>query len=278
MEKKNRYKIRNIATVEMKKVGIIGAGNIGMAIAKGLVSQKVIEPSQLFLSRRRNDLLADQKKEGFTVRDNHSLVKECELIILAVLPGQAKEVVLDLKPLLQNQKKLLVSIVSAVSIRELKDWSGGQTEVVRIMPNTASEYGASMTCIAGEEEQAVNQVKSLFDPLGQTMVIKEQLMPAATILAACGIAFFLRFIRAVSQGGIQIGFHAEEAGKIAAQTAMGAALLLMQTENHPETEIDRVTTPMGCTISGLNEMEHFGLSSAMIKGIVKSYSEISDLK
>jgi pyrroline-5-carboxylate reductase len=278
MEQKISNRIRNKATVEMKKIGIVGAGNIGMAIAKGLVSQKVITPSQLYLSRRRNGLLAEQEKEGFSITDNHSLVKECEVIILAVLPGQAKEVIMDLKPLLKDQKKLLVSVVSTVSIRELKEWTGSQTEVVRIMPNTASEYGASMTCIAGEEDQAVNKVKSLFDPLGQTMVIKEQLMPAATILAACGIAFFLRFIRAVSQGGIQIGFHAEEAGKIAAQTAMGAALLLMQTENHPETEIDRVTTPMGCTISGLNEMEHFGLSSAVIKGIVKSYSEISDLK
>ncbi|MCK4879429.1 MAG: pyrroline-5-carboxylate reductase [Bacteroidales bacterium] len=262
----------------MKKIGIIGAGNIGCAIAKGMVLQKVIEPSNLFLSRKRNGLLADQKKEGFAVTDNHTLVSKCDVIILAVLPGQAKEVILDLKGLLQGEDKLLVSVVSAVSIQELKEWSGNQTEVVRIMPNTAVEYGASMTCIAGEEEQAVNLVKSMFDPLGQTMVIKEQLMPAATILAACGIAFFLRFIRAVSQGGIQIGFHAEEAGKIAAQTALGAAELLMQTENHPETEIDRVTTPMGCTISGLNEMEHFGLSSSMIKGIVKSYSEISDLK
>lgn len=262
----------------MKKIGIIGAGNIGMAIAKGLIKQKVIEPSQLYLSRKRNGLLAEQEKEGFRVTDNQSLVSECDVIILAVLPGQAKDVLLDLNPLLKDGEKLLVSVVSAVSIKELKEWSGIDAGVVRIMPNTAVEYGASMTCIAGENEEATNLVKSLFDPLGQTMMIKEQLMPAATILAACGIAFFLRFIRAVSQGGIQIGFHAEEAGKIAAQTALGAAHLLMQTENHPETEIDRVTTPMGCTISGLNEMEHFGLSSAMIKGIVKSYSEISDLK
>jgi pyrroline-5-carboxylate reductase len=262
----------------MKKIGIIGAGNIGCAIAKGMVSQKVVDPSELFLSRRRSGLLEEQKSEGMTITDNHTLVSACDVIILAVLPGQAREVVLDLKGLLEGGGKILVSVVSAISIQELKEWSGNTTEVVRIMPNTAVEYGASMTCIAGEEEHAVNQVKSLFDPLGQTMVIKEPLMPAATILAACGIAFFLRFIRAVSQGGIQIGFHADEAGKIAAQTAMGAAELLMQTDNHPETEIDRVTTPMGCTISGLNEMEHFGLSSAMIKGIVKSYSEISDLK
>ncbi len=262
----------------MKKIGIIGAGNIGCAIAKGMVSRKVMIPSDLYLSRKRNGLLSGQKREGFQVTDNKTLVSECDIIILAVLPGQAMEVILELKELLQKGNKILVSVVSAVSILELKEWSGNQMPVVRIMPNTAVEYGASMTCVAGEEEEAIHEVKKLFDPLGQTMVIKEHLMPAATILAACGIAFFLRFIRAVSQGGIQIGFHAEEAGKIAAQTAMGAAELLMKTENHPETEIDRVTTPMGCTISGLNEMEHFGLSSAMIKGIVKSYSEISDLK
>jgi pyrroline-5-carboxylate reductase len=262
----------------MENIGIIGAGNIGMAIAKGMVMQKVTLPSQLYLSRKRNGLLDSQKKEGFFVTDNQTLVKECSVIILAVLPGQAREVVEDLKSLLSGEDKLLVSVVSAVSIKELREWAGARADVVRIMPNTAAEYGASMTCIAGENETAVNRVKSLFDPLGKTMIIKENLMPAATILAACGIAFFLRFIRAVSQGGIQIGFHADEAGQIAAQTAMGAAELLMQTRNHPETEIDRVTTPMGCTISGLNEMEHFGLSSAMIKGIVKSYSEISDLK
>jgi len=262
----------------MRKIGIIGAGNIGMAIAKGLVRQKLVQPSHLYLSRKRNGLLVEQEKEGFPITDNQNLVKECDIIILAVLPGQAQEVLTNLEGLMKGEEKLLISVVSAVSISELKEWSGNHVEVVRVMPNTAVEYGASMTCIAGEQEQAVNQVRELFDPLGQTMVIKEQLMPAATILAACGIAFFLRFIRAVSQGGIQIGFHAGEAGKIAAQTAMGAAELLMQTENHPETEIDRVTTPMGCTISGLNEMEHFGLSSSMIRGIVKSYSEISDLK
>jgi pyrroline-5-carboxylate reductase len=262
----------------MRNIGILGAGNIGMAIAKGLVSQKIIEPSHLFLSRKRNGLLVEHEKEGFPITDNQSLVAACDIIILAVLPGQAREVLQNLQTLFKEEKKLLISIVSAVSLRELKEWSGDKTEVVRVMPNTAVEYGASMTCIAGDEEHSVNQVRELFDPLGKTMVIKEQLMPAATILAACGIAFFLRFIRAVSQGGIQIGFHADEAGKIAAQTALGAAELLMQTHNHPETEIDRVTTPMGCTISGLNEMEHFGLSSSMIKGIVKSYSEISDLK
>ena len=261
----------------MKKIGIIGAGNIGCAIAKGLVNFKKMNPSDIYLSRKKTGLLTEYKKYGFTISDNHTLVSECDLILLAVLPGQAKEVVLELKPMLKKENIILVSVVSAVTLQELEEWTDGVT-VVRIMPNTAVEYGASMTCIAGENDDAIAQVQELFDPMGQTMVIKDQLMPAATILAACGIAFFLRVIRAVSQGGIQIGFHAEEAGKIAAQTARGAAELLMKTDHHPETEIDRVTTPMGCTISGLNEMEHNGLSSAMIKGIVKSYSGISDLK
>jgi len=249
-----------------------------MAIAKGLVSYKKMNPSEIYLSRKKSELLAEEEKEGYVVSDNTTLVAKCDFIFLAVLPGQAKEVIEEIKPSFAGTTKILVSVVSAVSIKELEEWIGDGVTVVRIMPNTAAEYGASMTCIAGEDDRAIEEIEKLFAPLGQTMVIKEHLMPAATILAACGIAFFLRFIRAVSQGGIQIGFHADEAGKIAAQTAMGAAELLLQTNHHPETEIDRVTTPMGCTISGLNEMEHWGLSSAMIKGIVKSYSGISDLK
>jgi pyrroline-5-carboxylate reductase len=262
----------------MKKIGIIGAGNIGCAIAKGLVAYGGITPSDICLSRKRSELLAEKEKEGYIVSDNLTLVKENRFIILAVLPGQAAEVITEVKDALGSGGKILISVVSAVSINELKEWTGNGVNVVRLMPNIAIEYGASMTCIAGEDESSVEQVRMLFEPMGQTLVIKEHLMPAATILAACGIAFFLRFIRAVSQGGIQIGFHAEEAGEIAAQTARGAAELLLRTKNHPEAQIDRVTTPMGCTISGLNEMEHFGLSSAMIKGIVKSYSGISDLK
>ncbi len=262
----------------MEKVGIIGAGIIGCAIAKGLVEYSKMDPADIYLSRKKVELLLGHKNLGFTISDNATLVADCKVLILAVLPGQAKEVVLELAPLMRESDKTLVSVVSTVTIKELDEWSDKEINVVRIMTNTAVEYGAGMTCIAGDHDEAVALVQDMFEPLGQTMGIKEQLMPAATIMAACGIAFSLRFVRAVSQGGIQIGFHAEEASKIAAQTALGAAELLMKTNHHPETEIDRVTTPMGCTISGLNEMEHFGLSSAMIKGIIKSYSEISGLK
>ncbi len=171
-------------------------------------------------------------------------------------------------------------VVAAYEVGDIQELIGDQVPVVRVMPNTAIAIRESMTCLATNDggDMALKKVESIFDQLGSTMVIREKLMGAATILGACGIAYFMRFIRAASQGGIQVGFHADEAQAIAAQTARGAASLLLQTGSHPEDEIDKVTTPRGCTIAGLNEMEHFGLSSAVIKGIITSYNEIDKLK
>ena len=140
------------------------------------------------------------------------------------------------------------------------------------MPNTAIAIRESMTCLASDTKTnvALNIAKKIFDSVGKTLIIEEELMVPATALCACGIAFFLRAIRAASQGGIEIGFHSEDALLMAAQTAKGAASLLVDMKSHPESEVDKVTTPRGCTISGLNQMEHNGFSSAMIKGITTS--------
>jgi len=263
----------------MKKIGIIGVGNIGGAIARGLVHYGNCRAEGITISRRKAEFLEPYRELGMIVTtENRELVNNSNVIILAVLPGQIEEVVSEILPIMDPEKHILVSVVAGVSMTEIETWIEKKVPVVRIMPNTAIEFGESMTCIAGNDPLAEKIVQEIFEPMGSTMIILEKLMPAATILAACGIAFFLRFIRAETQGGIQIGFHAEEAGKIAAQTAKGAAQILLSTGNHPEREIDKVTTPMGCTIAGLNEMEHYGLSSALIKGIITSYGGISDLK
>ena len=137
-----------------------------------------------------------------------------------------------------------------------------------------------MTCIASNkcDCEDFKRIVALFENLGKTLVIEEDYMLSATALGSCGIAYFLRAIRAATQGGIQIGFHAEDAQLIAAQTAKGAAELLLQQHSHPEDEIDKVTTPRGITIAGLNEMEHNGFSSAFIKGIVRSYEKAKQPK
>ena len=136
-----------------------------------------------------------------------------------------------------------------------------------------------MTCIASDNAESENiaEVTRMFETVGSVIRINEDLMTAATALCACGVAFFLRAIRAASQGGVEIGFHADEALRMAAQTAMGAASLLLQLNSHPEQEIDKVTSPKGCTIAGLNEMEHQGFSSSLIKGIKLSALKAGEL-
>ena len=145
------------------------------------------------------------------------------------------------------------------------------------MPNTAIAIQESMTCLSFTNAAAaqINFVKKLFSTLGKVSVIDEKLMDAATVLGACGTAYAMRYIRANIQGGIEIGFDAATANIIAAQTVKGAAELLLQKGTHPEQEIDKVTTPKGCTIAGLNEMEHRGFSSSLIKGIAVSFNKIA---
>ena len=142
------------------------------------------------------------------------------------------------------------------------------------MPNTAADVGASMTCIASSYSSHDKLVEACFNTIGSTIRIDEKLMDAATVLGACGVAFVLRFMRGMVQGGVQIGFDSKTASTIVNQTVKGAAELLISGGQHPEFEIDKVTTPKGCTISGLNEMEHNGFSSALIKGIVSSFDAI----
>jgi pyrroline-5-carboxylate reductase len=163
-------------------------------------------------------------------------------------------------------------VVTGVSIAQIRARIGDRVPLVLAMPNTAVAIGESMTCLSADEasEGALEEATELFDLVGRTLVIQEEMMAPATALCACGVAFFLRCIRAASQGGIEIGFHPEEALLLAGQTARGAASLSLKKNAHPEGEIDRVTTPRGCTIVGLNEMEHRGLSSALIKGLIVS--------
>lgn len=174
-----------------------------------------------------------------------------------------------------SSNSIIISCVTGFTIEQIESAIGNQVSIIRAMPNTAIRIRESMTCLSGNEvaRQIMSEVESLFNLVGITLVIEEEYMSSATALGSCGIAFFLRSIRAASQGGTQIGFHAEDAQLIAAQTAKGAAELILKLGTHPEEEIDMVTTPRGVTIAGLNEMEHHGFSSALIKGIVTSYEK-----
>ncbi len=259
------------------KLAILGAGNIGTAIARGLVDAGTLPAAAITLTRRHVEKLAERAAEGFpTTADNLAALATHDLVVLAVEPGQFNDLLREIRPALDPERHILVSVVTGARIGAIRDIVGQAVPVVRAMPNTAIAVGQSMTCLAGQGP-ALDLAAAVFKPLGGTLVIREEQMGPATALCACGTAFFLRAIRAASQGGIEIGFHSDDALAMAAQTALGAAALLKERGLHPEREIDRVTTPRGATISGLNEMEHQGFSSALIRGITTSTRKVEGL-
>ncbi len=261
------------------KITIIGAGNLGTSLVKGLVDSGNYSPSNFVLTRRNTTKLDALKEKGFTVIANNSeAVINANVIVLAVLPQKIDVVLEELKGAV-NTNQLVISLVSGVKVKDIQAILGNDIPIVRAMPNTAIAIKESMTCITTTDQwkDNIEEVKEIFELVGETVIINEEQMTSATALCACGIAFFLRAIRAASQGGNEIDFHSDEALKMAAQTAKGAASLLIANQSHPEDEIDKVTSPKGCTIAGLNEMEHNGFSSSFIKGITVSAKQAKGL-
>ena len=260
-----------------KKIAILGCGNLGLSILNGLLSTSEIKPEHITITKRNIEPLNQYKLKGVNVTNNNLLaVKNADVIILALKPYNVMAVLQEIKPGLGINKQILVSVATGVSIAAMTNEIQMSIPIFRAMPNTAADVGTSMTCICGnvKENETIKTVEDCFNAIGETIMINENLMDAATVLGACGIAYVLRFIRGMVQGGIQIGFDSKTASQIVNQTVKGAAELLLERNEHPEFEIDKVTTPKGCTIAGLNEMEHNGFSSALIKGIVTSFDAI----
>lgn len=259
------------------KIAIIGGGNLGAAIAEGLIKSQFVSPQQITVTKRNLDVIQHLKVLGANITsDNESAIKNNDVIVVALKPYNVKEVLQGLKQHFNPSKHILISVVTGVYLKEFSAIAGSGVPIFRAMPNTAIAIQESVTCLChqGASKEQAEYVTNLFDQLGITIPIDEKLMDAATVLGACGIAYALRFIRAATQGGIEIGFDARTANLISAQTVKGAAELLLKLNRHPEEEIDKVTTPKGCTIVGLNEMEHQGFSSSLIKGIGASYDKI----
>lgn len=264
-----------------KKIAILGGGNLGVSIAQGLARSGAFKVTNIIITRRNQAKLDALSGEGFNLTtDNAEAVKQAHTIILCVQPKQLGELLNSIRLTFDPTNHVLVSTITGITISEIQEMLDTPMPIVRAMPNTAIAIGKSMTCICSSNASVtqVKEIETLFNSLGKTLQIEERHMKAATVLAASGVAFFMRYLRAATQGGIQLGFDSQEAQMIAVQTALGASSLILENGSHPEIEIDKVTTPEGCTIAGLNEMEHQGLSSALIKGIVTSYEKINSIK
>ncbi|MBN2482199.1 MAG: pyrroline-5-carboxylate reductase [Bacteroidales bacterium] len=260
------------------KLAILGGGNLGTSLAKGMIASGQFTYDEIIITEKRDSRISYLASLGFHVTDNNKdAVKNSQLLVMSVKPQQFKSLSEEIKDVTGPQH-ILISTITGISHKEIES-AFGVLPTFRIMPNTALEICESMTCISYKNStvETEHKILSIFGKLGKTLVIPEEMMGAATVVGACGIAFALRFMRAMSQGGIEIGFNSEMSQLITAQTVKGAARLILETNNHPEREIDKVTTPQGITISGLNEMEHQGLSSAVIRGLITSFNKLENL-
>lgn len=261
------------------KITIIGAGNLGCSIAKGLIVNNAI--TSLYLTKRNLNPLKEFEgyQDVFLTTDNKEAVERSDILIFAVQPAHLESILEEIKDSL-TEKHVLISTITGFSISKIEELIGKDQFIIRAMPNTAIAVGKSMTCLCSNQKglERVKIAEAIFNRLGTSIIIPEGQMQAATVVCASGIAFWMRLMRATAQAAIQLGFDAEEAQKLAMYTSEGAASLLITTGNHPEQEIDKVTTPKGCTIEGLNEMEHKGLSSSLIQGMVASFNKINSIK
>ncbi len=261
------------------KVAIIGTGNLGLSIIKGLINNEFVKKHTVVATRRKVEKIQYLEEYGVEViSNNQEAVQKADVVILALKSYTFKKILNEINPILEEGRHQIISLAAGITLEEINQLLDKKIPLHRAMPNTASAMNESLTLTASFKENTVSDevVFELFNQVGMTITINEELMDAGTVLGASGIAFVMRFMRAMAQGGIEIGFDAKTAADIVNQVTKGASELLLQSDNHPEAEIDKVTTPRGCTIKGLNTMEHNGFSSSLIQGIVASHEKLGN--
>ena len=252
------------------KIAIIGAGNMGGAIARGLAKGSIIRTEDICVSNPSQAKLDALKLEFPAMQitsNNAEAVCEADVVLLAVKPWLIESVLKALP--LDAEKQMLVSVAAGISFAQFEEWVGEKMTVFRVIPNTAISQLESMTLIAShratqEQEQLLLDI---FNEMGLAMLIPEKQMAATTALTSCGIAYVLKYIQAAMQAGIELGVYPKDAQRMVAQSVKGAASLILNNDTHPSVEIDKVTTPGGITIRGINELEHEGFTSAIIKAM-----------
>lgn len=253
------------------KISVIGAGAMGGATVEGLIKGQRFKNEDITVSDPSQAVVDKFAMMGVSVTTDNKLAADtADIVCVVVKPWLVEQVLKDIKPELDPKKQLLIVIAAGVSSESIKSWLGDNCPPLFLaIPNIAIAEMASMTFVVpvGASKEDTQKVIDIFDEMGNTLITDEQHLAAGTTLASCGIAYAMRYIRAAAEGGVELGFKADDAKKIVMQTMKGAVELLEASGLHPEAAIDLVTTPGGVTINGLNEMEHAGFTSAVIRGL-----------
>jgi len=265
------------------KIAIIGAGNIGGAIARGLSKGTIFKTSDIICTTQSPESLDKIRminSEFILTHDNVEAARAADIIIIAVKPWRVESIIDEIKPALDFDRQIIISAAAGITFDLLNTYLTKGMEydcmasptIFRVIPNTAIEVLNSMTFVSARNAmpEQTDLIIRIFNDLGNAMLVEERLMAAGTALASSGVAFALRYIRAAIEGGVELGFYPKQAQEIVVHTVKGAVELLLENKTNPETEIDKVTTPGGITIKGLNEMELSGFTSSVIRGLKAS--------
>ena len=244
---------------------------MGGATVEGLIKGQYFKNDDITVADPSQAVTEKFAKMGISVTTDNKLAADtADIVCVVVKPWLVERVLKDIKPELDAKRQILIVIAAGVSSESIKAWLGESCPpLFLVIPNIAIAEMASMTFVVpvGASEKDIKTVTEIFDEMGSTLITDEQHLAAGTTLASCGIAYAMRYVRAASEGGVELGFKADDAKAIVMQTMKGAVELLEASGMHPEVAIDLVTTPGGVTIKGLNEMEHAGFTSAVIRGL-----------
>lgn len=244
---------------------------MGGATIEGLIQGQYFKNEDIIVSDPQQQILDKFSQKGVcTTNDNREAAQGADIVCVVVKPWLVERVLGQIKEVLVPASQLLIVVAAGVSSASIQQWLGANCPpLFLIIPNIAIAQMQSMTFIVpvGASAQATQTIVDIFNEMGQTLITDEQHLAAGTTLASCGLAYAMRYIRAASEGGVELGFKADDAKHIVMQTIKGAVELLQATGMHPEQAIDLVTTPGGVTIKGLNEMEHAGFTSSVIRGL-----------
>ena len=260
------------------KVGIIGCGNLGSSLIKGLLNVEALRSEEIMASDLREEKLSEFKKLGTaTTTDNKKLVKLCETIFIAVKPDVVESVLNETREFSEN--KLFVSVAAGVSTKFIE--ARTKARVVRAMPNLCGAVGEMASCFspgsrASREDEEL--VQNLLGSVGLTFKIDEKLMDAVTGLSGSGPAYFYFIMQALQEAGVELGISSEVALKLAAQTAKGAGETILRGEKTPQELTKQVCTPKGTTIEGLKVLEKRKVADALkdaVKAAARRAKELS---
>lgn len=256
------------------RIAVLGAGKMGGILLEAFLRERLVAHDRIVATVRhpeRTEALAREWQIGVST-DNVAAARDADILLLAVKPSQATELVESLRGVLRPTQ-LLVSLVASVKTGALESASGMNLPVVRAMPNTPAAVGEGVTALcAGQfcSPEQLAQAMRLFETVGRAVVVDEKHMDAVTGLSGSGPAFLYIVIEALAEAGVNVGLPREVATLLAAQTTLGSARMVLETGSHPALLKDAVTTPAGCTVDGILELEEGGLRVTLIKAVKRA--------